>query len=332
MSGELKILTFCWHESYLRSLVRTEHRWDVVPRSPAFTEQPWVLARALPPNARVVSWPRGRTQLARGAYDLVVTHAMQDLVDATASRTPVVAVVHEHPAVHQALGTPRAVVDSIVRRAAPAAVVYVSDEKRGAWGWPGEVIAPGFDADEAPPFEGDQAGVLVVSNLLQEAPEVTGYRWLDRIAAGLPLHLYGVNPSVPESGRPIPDLLAVARQHLRVFLDMANPDVHVGPTSAMLDAMAAGMPVVTRSGAGRPIVDGVNGFASADAGRLRLALLELLEDATRAQALGAAARQTIRERYPLAGFLAAWRGLLASVSAGDRAQDAASALRLASSA
>jgi hypothetical protein len=332
MGGELRILTFCRHESYLRSLVRTGHRWDVVPRSPAFAEQPWVLARALPPNARAISWPRGRTQLERGAYDLVVAHSPQDLADASVSQTPMVAVFHDHPALHQALGTPKAAVEHVVERAAPAAVVYVSDGKRRAWGWPGEVIAPGFAEAEAPPYHGDQAGILLVSNLLCEAPEITGYRWLDGIGAGLPLLVYGVNPAVPGSCRPLPDPLTFARQHLRVFLNVANPGFYDNWTPAMLDAMAAGMPVVTRPFEGGPIVDGLNGLVGADAGRLRLALLEMLDDADRARALGEAARQTIRERYPLDRFLAAWRRVLTSVSATHAVQHAASAFRLPSSA
>jgi glycosyltransferase involved in cell wall biosynthesis len=87
---------------------------------------------------------------------------------------------------------------------------------------------------------------------------------------------------------------------------------------AMLEAMAAGVPVVATAVGGTPelITHGVTGVLVAP-GRpeeLADALVALLEDASRAEALRVAARRRVEERFSLDRMVAAHEALYAGAS------------------
>lgn len=76
-----------------------------------------------------------------------------------------------------------------------------------------------------------------------------------------------------------------------------------GLSNALLESMAAGLPVVATTVGGNPeiIEDGVNGLLvpPADAGSLAAAIIRLLEDRPLAQALGEEGRRRVFTRYSL---------------------------------
>ena len=113
---------------------------------------------------------------------------------------------------------------------------------------------------------------------------------LERLAAEL-----GVARAVEFAGH-VEDVAAVYRS-LDVFLfpSLAEP---LG--SALLTAMAYGLPVVARPSGAVPevIEDGGNGlFASEEPGAFAAAVLRLLDDAELAARLGAAARLTVEQQF-----------------------------------
>lgn len=79
------------------------------------------------------------------------------------------------------------------------------------------------------------------------------------------------------------------------------PSHHEGVSNAALEAMAAGLPVVSTAVGGQPevVTDGVNGrlVPPRDAGALAKVLSELMSDAEQAARLGRAARETVFERF-----------------------------------
>jgi glycosyltransferase involved in cell wall biosynthesis len=136
-----------------------------------------------------------------------------------------------------------------------------------------------------------------------------------RLVADLPSTLLGLND--PEDGarftRSWDDLKDCFRSH-RVFLNTTIEGYEDGYNLAMLEAMATGMPIVSTANTSSPIVDGVNGFVSGDEAYLSSRLRELLADRTLAARLGAAARDTVAERFPMQSFVDRWQALLADAA------------------
>jgi glycogen(starch) synthase len=111
-------------------------------------------------------------------------------------------------------------------------------------------------------------------------------------------------------------LQAYRRANLLVF-----PSRHEGMPNAVLEAMAAGLPVIASRIAGNEelVVDGETGVLvpAEDPGALQQALAALLPDSKRRAAMGAAGRKRVGERYTWDQVAAAYHELL-SKAAGTR--------------
>jgi glycosyltransferase involved in cell wall biosynthesis len=85
---------------------------------------------------------------------------------------------------------------------------------------------------------------------------------------------------------------------------LALPSLHEGMPNVVLEAMAAGLPVVASHTGGVPevVVHGETGWlvAAADQGALCKAIFNLLNDPSRAQAMGKAGRQRVERLFNLA--------------------------------
>jgi glycosyltransferase involved in cell wall biosynthesis len=95
---------------------------------------------------------------------------------------------------------------------------------------------------------------------------------------------------------------------LSAFDLFVQPSLHEGLPNAVLEAMAAGLPVVATAVGGTPeaVVDGVTGLLvpPADVEALAQALAGLLADPERRQRLGRAGRQRVAEHFSLAQMVA----------------------------
>lgn len=104
------------------------------------------------------------------------------------------------------------------------------------------------------------------------------------------------------------------------------PSYGEGMPNSMIEAMATGLPVVVTPVGGIPdvIVDGENGILvpPRDAARLRAALAGLLDSPERRAALGAAARETARERFGVERGARDLAGVVNAVIAGRPASAA----------
>jgi glycosyltransferase involved in cell wall biosynthesis len=82
---------------------------------------------------------------------------------------------------------------------------------------------------------------------------------------------------------------------------LAMPSYAAGLPMCLLEAMAAGVPVVASAVGGVPevVVDGISGFLAAPGDRATLARLvrKLLLDRQAGERVGAAARETVRVRF-----------------------------------
>jgi glycosyltransferase involved in cell wall biosynthesis len=114
---------------------------------------------------------------------------------------------------------------------------------------------------------------------------------VERLGLAERCHFLGV-------GEDIPDLLAAAELFVL-------PSLWEGLSMALLEAMAAGRPVVvtTAAGTGEAMVPGETGLVvpPEDSQALADAMLELLTDRTLARAMGQAARHRVERRFSAAG-------------------------------
>lgn len=94
---------------------------------------------------------------------------------------------------------------------------------------------------------------------------------------------------------------------------------HQGSPNAVLEAMAAGIPVIANSSGGTAeiVSDGANGWLLAEdcpADALAQAMLESVADTARNLRWGQAARQFVQERHAIAGMVEAYLALLGNVA------------------
>jgi glycosyltransferase involved in cell wall biosynthesis len=270
----------------------------------------------MPDALGIVSEEDALSRLTEGRYDAVVCHNLLDLGLVADSGTPTFTVFHTSRDLEIAFGLD---VRNFERLGYPLLertnIVFVSAMKQASWGLPGTTIPPGFDLTDYGDYSGELQRILHVGNLKRELATVNGMAQLESAAAGLPLTLLGLNPTIPGSrlSTDWDDLRDHFRSH-RVYLHTSGMPYEDGYNLAMLEAMATGMPVVALAHPTSPLTDGLDGLVGRDVNALRLALLELLEDADRARDLGIEARRTVAQLFPLARFREQWTALLEGVT------------------
>jgi glycosyltransferase involved in cell wall biosynthesis len=314
----MRILTFNWHEPYICALAKTGHAFDVVERDKGGYRGWMYEQRPLPPNVRIVKDATARQRLRAGEYSVVVCHNLTDLGWVGEYRVPRIVLFHNMLTTELALGgnvvdgeAYRAQVRTRVANDPLLSCVFISDGKRADWGLAGDVITPGIDLADYGGYEGGEARVLRVANLLRERDLMLGYTAQRQILQGIPSTLLGLGTE--EYGGRFStgwdDLRGCFRSH-RLFLNTTVDGYEDGYNLAMLEAMATGTPVVSTANRTSPIVDGVNGFVSADLPTLSDRINQLLRNPEEARQLGAAARATVATQFSMDTFVARWEGVL----------------------
>jgi glycosyltransferase involved in cell wall biosynthesis len=104
------------------------------------------------------------------------------------------------------------------------------------------------------------------------------------------------------------------------------PSTYEGLPLAILEAMASGLPVVATAVSGNPeaVEDGVTGLLvpPESAAALAKALVALLGDRARREAMGAAARRRVAERFSIEAVADRYLALLERLAAGSPAASA----------
>ncbi len=319
----MRVLTFNWHEAYLCLLAGIGHQWDIVERLKGGSRSWFYAIRPVPGNARIVSEATARQRLRDRTYDVVVCHNLADAQLIEEYAVGKVLVFHNKLSTELALGGRLDQRDAVLagyRRLLAAEPqfqpVFISEGKRADWGLAGEVIRPGIPPADYGGYEGHERRVLRVGNLMKARDLMLGYSIQREVLRDIPSTLLGLNE--PEPGGRFSeswdDLRACFRSH-RLFLNTTVEPYEDGYNLAMLEAMATGMPVVSLSNSTSPIVDGVNGYASADRGELRSKVAALMADRDLAARLGRAARDTVASEFPIERFAASWNGLLERAAA-----------------
>lgn len=308
----LNILATPVHERYQSNLARTGHNFWLL-RTPEVKD--WNPTYAtLPPN--VVLLPKNSTTLPPDVrFDLVMAENKfggYQLLAPIANRLQIPLLCLEHTLPPPTW--PEQQLD-YCRRLRGHRNYFISEYSRRQWGWSeadAQVIHHGVDTDVFCPGSTDNphAGpdyVLTVVNQYREpqrrwccgydmaAESLRGFSWK---------HLGESSDGWSRPARDVRDLVA-HYQGCTVFVDTAN----ASPIpSVLLEAMSCGAICVSRGNAMVPdiIRDGVNGFIRPEAACMRRLLVEIFRKPDSFRYVGAAARQTILERFSLHRFISQW--------------------------
>lgn len=315
----MRILTFNWHEAYICTLAKTGHTFDVVERQKGGSGVWFYETRPLPPNARIVKEATARMRVREGTYDAVVCQNIKDLLWVREFPVSKVLVFHNMLTTEIALGghtvdrdRHRAEVADLVSTTDALRLVFISETKRRDWDLDGVVVLPGVDLSDYGGYRGEDARVLRVGNFMKRRDVMLGHTAQVAILGDRPSTLLGLNE--PEDRgrftRSWDDLKEAFRSH-RVFLNTTVDGFEDGYNLSMLEAMATGMPVVSTNNRTSPIVDGHNGCVSDDLEYLSSQVDRLLESPSLAATLGAEARCTVDQAFPMSRFVERWNGIFA---------------------
>jgi len=321
MGRSIKILTFNWHVPYICLLAGTGHEFFVIePETPSGRRRWDHEMRPPPANVRVLDDSTWRRGLDDDVFDLVICHNHMDLTDLLGYSVPKILVLHNRLSTSLAMGDGldkrqkfwENVFLPLYRASDHLRFVAISSAKKADWGLPARVILPGTDLAEFDGYRGDVPRVLRIGNYMKERDLMMGFTSQESIVGDLPTTVLGINPTVAGSrlSENFDDLRDQLRAH-RVYLNTTVDPWEDGYNLAMLEAMATGMPVVTTANATSPIVDGVNGYISDDENELHDRLERLLAEPELARKLGAEARRTVAEQFPIERFVENWREVIA---------------------
>jgi hypothetical protein len=312
------LLTLNCHEAWVHQLEYLKRPVQIVDNLPGRYIKHWdEHVRPVPRNATLCTLPNALQR--RAPYDCIIAHNLTDLLDLKTIDAPRILVQHttiegrmaqenrsEFPHEYVALALNYVELLGIH-------VVAVSELKGNSWGFFDEIIPFAADPDAYLPWHGQEAAGLRVANQISAKSKLLRFDLHQAAFSGLPMRLVGFNPDLPgvapsESWQHLKTLFA---SH-RFYVHTADPKQEDGYNMATLEAMAAGLPVLTNEHPSSPIEHGRNGFVSDDPAQLRRYAQRLLEDRELAARMGAAARQTVRERFSMQGFVSAFTRAIGS--------------------
>jgi glycosyltransferase involved in cell wall biosynthesis len=306
MNGRL--LVFNCHEAWVYQLRCLGMPLDIITDLPGRHIEGWdERLRPLPGDARLISL--ATAQQSALPYDCIVAHNLSDLLDAKSIPGPRLLVIHltlngmmlEQRA-KTSPGEFQIAVKEYVRRIG-AHVVAVSALKGRSWGFAQDIVPLSADPADYPPWQGDLAQGLRVSNFLLRRARTLMWDFHQCAFAGLPVTLIGHNPELlgVRASQNWRELREILRRH-RFFIHTAQPDLEDGYNMATLEAMAAGLPILGNLNPSSPVEHGVSGFLSDHPAELRAHAQTLLGDRDLAASMGRAAQIGVATQFAPATF------------------------------
>jgi hypothetical protein len=306
-----RLLVFDCHEAWVHQLRALPQPLDIVIGLRGRPTAGWDESiRPVPPNARLVRLEEAVR--AAESYDCIIGHNLTDLLDAKALRGPRLLILHETldgAMLEQGSTIPadelrRAVMQ--FTRLTSTHVAAVSKLKGKSWGFDEDIVTLSADTEDYPAWRGELARGLRVANHIERRPRVLMWDFHNQAFGGLPITLVGHNPGMDgvKPSADWEDLKSIFSRH-RFYIHTADPHLEDGYNMATLEAMAAGLPVLGNRHPTSPVENGVNGFLSDDPAELGRYAAQLLQDKELAARMGAAARETVAQRFSPSRFAAA---------------------------
>lgn len=309
-----RLLTFNCHEAWVHQLDALGVPFDVVDGLPGRYTRRWdERMRPRPKHGRLIT-----RHEVEASYDAVIGHSLTDLLEVKDVRGPRLLVLHvtlDHR-LSQVEGGPsrEEVREGVARYLALVGghVIAVTAHKRDTWGLEADVVESFAEPDDYPPWTGEVARGLRVANQIQRRRAYLAWDLHEAAFRDVPMDIVGHNPDMPgvEPAAGWDDLKRRLSRH-RFFVHTADPVLEDGFNMALMEALAAGIPVVGNAHPTSPLVDGVSALLSDDPLVLASHGRRLLADLELARAIGLAGQEVGRARFGRPRFVAAMRAALA---------------------
>ena len=270
--------------------------------------RPWdYRVRPLPTNSRLCSLHEAINTEKK--HDAIIAHNMTDLLTLKGLPVPKILVLHatiDGRMQPEDGAEKKSETQNIMRlylQKIGGHPVAVSPLKARSWNSDGDIVVSGADPDHFAPWSGEVAAGLRVANQITVKKNILNWDLHQTAFGQLAVKIVGNNPDMTTAtvATSWQDLKQIMSQH-RFFIHTANPEMEDGFNMAMIEAMAAGLPVVGNRNPSSPIIHGINGFLSDDPAELHNYGKRLIADKDLAKKMGLAAQATVREKFPLNGF------------------------------
>lgn len=306
----MRLLVLNCHEAWIYQLRVLDADLDIVVDLPGRAVAGWdTRMRPLPPRAQTLQLHEALA-LPGSTWDAVVCHNITDLIDTAPIAAPHLLIVHDvldgRMAQQGATFDKQDMIDRLRAYLGMigAHAVAVSNAKGASWGVNGRPLAFSADpSDYLVPRQTRAAG-LRVANDISAKRVFLDWSFHEEAFASLPVTIVGRNPDMGvEPAHDWDELKRHFAAH-RFFIHTSDPRFEDGYNMAMVEAMAAGLPVVSNAHPTSPLTHGVDGFLAASPADAKGYAEALLADATLARTMGDAARHTAMTRFSPAAFRA----------------------------
>ncbi len=306
----MRLLVLNCHEAWVYQLGLLDAELDLVVGLRGRAVTGWdARMRPLPPCARTLQLAEALA-LPASRWDAVICHNITDLLDTAAIEAPHLLIVHDvldgRMAQQGATFDRQDMIDRLRAYLGRigAHAVAVSEAKGASWGVAGRPLAFAADpADYLPPRQA-RAAALRVANDVTAKRVFLAWRFHEEAFGAIPVTIVGRNPDMGvEPARDWEHLKHLLADH-RFYIHTADPRYEDGYNMAMVEAMAAGLPVVSNAHPTSPLTHGVDGFLAATPVDARTYAEALLADPALARTMGDAARRTVISRFSPAAFRA----------------------------
>lgn len=186
--------------------------------------------------------------------------------------------------------------------------VFITEASRKSWLFDesdGEVIYHAVDTDIFKPIQvSKKRHVFACVNDWPNRDMPCGFNLFQRLTQGLPIYVSGKSPGFSEPAKDINDLVLKYNEG-QIFINTSQ----LSPVPCvLLEAMSCGVAIVTTATCEIPniVINGVNGYISNNEQELRSYLEMLLDNPEECQRIGAAARQTILDRFSIDVYTQKW--------------------------
>lgn len=314
----MRLLVFNCHEAWVHQLAGFGCDLDIVVGLKGRLVAGWDRRmRPVPAGARLVTLDEACEQAT--APDCIIAHNLTDLLDAKSIAGPRLLVLHttlDSRLADAGATVPPAEMRAETRRylrLVGGHAVAISPLKAKSWGGGFDILPNGVDVGAYPPPAGDLARGLRVANQIGVRRRYFLWDFHEAAFAGLPVDIVGHNPDMPGVEAAADwDALKETLRRRRFFVHTADPALEDGVNMAMMEAMAAGLPVIGNAHPTSPIRHGVDGFLAETPDAARAHAERLLADAELARRMGAAARETAARRFSPVRFRQGMRRAIAA--------------------